>query len=52
MPLNKKGRKIKTAMIDTYGKKKGVSTFYASEAKGTVKGVTKKRKPKPAVKGY
>ena len=39
MPLNKKGRKIKRAMRQTYGKKKGEQVFYASENKGTIKGV-------------
>jgi hypothetical protein len=29
-------------MEQTYGKKKGDSVFYASENKGTIKGVTKK----------
>ena len=41
MPLNKKGQKIKAAMIKEYGAKKGKSIFYASENKGTIKGVTK-----------
>lgn len=44
MPLNKKGEKIKAAMMKEYGPKKGKSVFYASENKGTVKGVTKKKK--------
>lgn len=44
MPLNKKGMKIKKAMEKEYGPKKGKSVFYASENKGTIKGVTKKRK--------
>jgi hypothetical protein len=42
MPLNKKGSKIKAAMEKEYGKKKGEAVFYASENKGTIKGVTKK----------
>ena len=42
MPLTKKGRKIKTAMVKQYGKKKGTQVFYASENKGTIKGVAKK----------
>ena len=48
MPLNKKGKKIKGAMEKEYGKKKGDAVFYASENKGTIKGVTKgsKRKKK------
>jgi len=41
MPLNKKGEKIKKAMEREYGKKRGDSVFYASEKKGTIKGVTK-----------
>jgi len=41
MPLTKKGQKIKTAMIKEYGAKKGKSVFYASENKGTIKGVAK-----------
>lgn len=43
MPLNTKGRKIKAAMKKEYGAKKGERVFYASENKGTIKGVTKKR---------
>ncbi len=45
MPLNAKGKKIKAAMQKQYGKKQGEQVFYASENKGVVKGVTKK-KPK------
>jgi len=41
MPLNAKGKKIKAAMKREYGSKKGEQVFYASENKGTVKGVTK-----------
>ena len=41
MPLSPKGKKIKKKMIKTYGKKKGTQVFFASEAKGTIKGVTK-----------
>ncbi len=44
MPLNAKGKKIKAAMQKEYGAKKGASVFYASENKGAVKGVTKKKK--------
>ena len=43
MPLNAKGKKIKAAMQKEYGTKKGTSVFYASENKGTVKGVTKRK---------
>ena len=42
MPLNKKGKEIKRAMEKEYGDKKGERVFYASENKGTIKGVTKK----------
>ena len=44
MPLTTKGRKIKKQMEKTYGKKRGERVFYASERKGTIKGVAKKRK--------
>ena len=46
MPLNTKGAKIKKSMEKTYGKKEGDKIFYASENKGTIKGVTKKPKKK------
>lgn len=39
MPLTKKGKKIKRAMMKQYGKKKGKRVFYASENKGAIKGV-------------
>ena len=38
MPLIKKGKKIKTAMKQTYGAKKGEQVFYASQQKGTITG--------------
>lgn len=44
MPLNKKGKKIMTAMSKEYGPKKGKEVFYASKNKGNIKGVDKKRK--------
>lgn len=44
MPLTKKGLKIRAAMEKFYGKKQGDAVFYASENKGTIKGVTKKKK--------
>lgn len=44
MPLTKKGKKIKKAMMEEYGSEKGEKVFYASENKGNIKGVTKKRK--------
>ena len=46
MPLTKKGAKIKAAMKKQYGAKKGEQVFYATENKGTLKGVTKKKKGK------
>jgi hypothetical protein len=46
MSLNTKGKKIKKAMEKQYGKKKGATVFYASENKGTIKGVKKKKKNK------
>lgn len=47
MPLTAKGKKVKKAMEKQYGKKQGERVFYASENKGTIKGVAKK----PAKKG-
>lgn len=44
MPLTKKGAKVKKAMQDQYGKKKGEQVFYASENAGKIKGVHKKKK--------
>lgn len=44
MPLNKKGKKIMSAMKKEYGSKRGESIFYASENKGTIKGVKKGKK--------
>lgn len=44
MPLNAKGKKIKKNMESEYGKKKGDRVFYASENKGTIKGVKKAKK--------
>lgn len=46
MPLNEKGEKIKKAMEEEYGPEKGERVFYASENKGTIKGVKKKVKNK------
>lgn len=42
MPMTEKGGKIMSAMKKKYGKKKGEQVFYASEQKGTIKGVEKK----------
>jgi hypothetical protein len=39
MPLTRKGRKIKRAMEEEYGKKKGDQVFYASENKGKIRGL-------------
>jgi hypothetical protein len=46
MPLTKKGKKIKSAMTEQYGKEKGEQVFYASQNKGTIKGTEKKPKKK------
>lgn len=46
MPLTKKGSKIKAAMRKQYGKEQGERVFYATENKGTIKGVTKKKSKK------
>ena len=44
MPLTKKGKKIKKAMMEEYGTKRGEQVFYASRNKGTIKGVDFKRR--------
>jgi hypothetical protein len=44
MPLTKKGKKIKRAMQDQYGKEKGEQVFYASQNKGNIKGTEKKQR--------
>jgi hypothetical protein len=41
MPMTEKGKKIKSAMKEKYGKKRGEQVFYASAQKGTIKGVEK-----------
>lgn len=46
MTLTKKGKKIKEAMVDQYGKKKGEAVFFASEQTGKIEGVAKKKKKK------
>ena len=43
MPLTAKGVKIRKKLEQFYGKKQGDSVFYASENKGTIKNVTKKK---------
>ena len=42
MPLTKKGKKIKSAMVKEYGKEKGEDVFYATEKKWKIKGVKNK----------
>ena len=43
MPLTAKGKKIKSAMAKSYGKKLGEKIFYSLENKNaTIKGVTTK----------
>jgi hypothetical protein len=44
MPLSAKGRKIRSAMRDEYGKKKGDRVFYATENKGKIRGLKLGRK--------
>jgi hypothetical protein len=44
VPLTKKGTKVKAAMEEEYGKKKGEQVFYASKNAGKIKGVEKKAK--------
>lgn len=46
MPLTKKGEKVKAAMKKQYGSKKGEQIFYATENKGKVKGLVKKKATK------
>ncbi len=43
MPLTLKGKKILSNMKKEYGEKKGKQFFYASENKGTIKGVAKEK---------
>ena len=43
MPLSKKGEKIKKAMTQQYGAKKGEQVFYASANKGVITGVEKRK---------
>jgi hypothetical protein len=45
-PLTKKGVKIKSAMQEEYGEKKGENVFYASKNKGTISGVDRPKKKK------
>lgn len=46
MPLTRKGKKIKKAMEEQYGKEKGEDVFYASQRKKTITGTHLKRKKK------
>lgn len=45
MPLTKKGKKMMSAMKKEYGKKKGMSIFYATVKKRKMKGMEKGKKP-------
>lgn len=40
MPLTEKGEAVKAAMEKEYGSEKGKQVFYATENKGSVKGLT------------
>jgi hypothetical protein len=42
VPLTKRGKKVLRAMRKTYGRKRAVRVFYASEHKGAIKGLTHK----------
>ena len=42
MPLTQKGKKIKRAMQQEYGSKKGERVFYASQNKGSIQGTHKR----------
>ncbi len=44
VPLTDKGKKIKEAMTEQYGGKKGEQVFYASANKGVITGVEKRNK--------
>lgn len=46
MPMTKKGSRILRAMQKEYGPKKGKQVFYASENKGSITGVHKKKRKK------
>lgn len=50
MPLTKKGSKILSSMIKTYGSKKGESVFYASKNSGKIKDVEGKKKKRSLYK--
>jgi hypothetical protein len=44
MPLTKKGKKVRRSMQQQYGKERGDRVFYASERKGSIKGLAKRSK--------
>lgn len=44
MPLTLKGKKILSEMKKEYGTEKGKKVFYATENKGKIKGIKKKKK--------
>lgn len=44
MPLTEKGKKIKRAMQEEYGKERGERVFYSSQNKGTIKGTHRPKK--------
>jgi hypothetical protein len=49
MPLTAKGEKIRAAMHEQYGAKKGESVFYASINAGKIKGAEKTgQRPNPS----
>ena len=43
VPLTDKGEKIKEAMTEQYGGKKGEQVFYASANKGVITGIEKRK---------
>lgn len=51
MPLTEKGRKIMSAMQETYGKERGERIFHASKAAGKITGVDKRRRVRRSVLG-
>jgi hypothetical protein len=52
MPLTEKGRKILANMEKEYGPEKGKRVFYASENKGTIKGVAQHDKSKGTMRSH
>lgn len=48
MPLTRKGRKIKRAMVKEYGEDKGTRVFYASENSGRIRGLRARRRGRKA----